>query len=198
MAESNNKANITIGRPRSGGAIFWAPLGTELPTSANAELDPAFVNLGYVTEDGVTISTEEESDTIKAWGPEDVIVAQTSYGKTANLALLETSRETVLKFIYGENNVRKNGDNLEWDDTGEPLPRGVFIVDTIQNNGDTTPRFKRQIFGDSQFVDRSGDHVYNNSDPLSFPVVVKAYKFNIDGKDTYVRTYIDAATTPSA
>lgn len=195
----NNKSNITIGRPKSGGAIFWAPLGTPLPTSADEALDSAFKNLGYVTEDGVTVSTEEESDTIKAWGPEDVIVVQTSYGKTANLALMETSRESVLKFVFGENNVTVNSDgSIVWDDNGDPLPRGIFIVDTLQNNGDVTPRYKRQIFGDSQFVDRSGDHVYNNSDPLSFPVVVKAYKFRIDDKDTYVRTYISAPATPSA
>lgn len=198
-SDLNNKSNITIGRPKSGGAIFWAPLGTTLPTSADAELDEAFVNLGYVTEDGVTISTEEESDTIKAWGPEDVIVVQTSYGKTVNLALMETARKSVLDFVYGEDNVTENADgSLEWDDTGDPLPRGVFVVDTLQNNGDVTPRYKRQVFGDSQFVDRSGDHTYNNSDPVSFPIVVKAFKFRAGDKDTYVKTYLSAPSTPSA
>lgn len=198
--DSNNKSNITIGHPKAGGAIFWAPLGTTLPTSATEELDSAFQNLGYVTEDGVTISTEEESDTIKAWGPEDVIVTQTSYGKTVNLNLMETARESVLKFVYGDKNVTKNSNgSFAWDDTGEPLPRGVFIVDTLQNNGSAEPRFKRQIFGDSQFVDRSGDHVYNDTDPVAFPIVVKAYKFRTaDNKDTYVRTYLSAPATPSA
>lgn len=196
--EPNNKSNITIGHPKANGAIFFAPLGTAMPTSADEDLDPAFQNLGYVTEDGVTISTEEENDTIKAWGPEDVITTQTSYGKTVNLALLETARANVLKFLYGDDNVTENSDgSLAWDDTGDPLPRGIFVVDTLQNNGDTSPRFKRQIFGDSQFVDRSGDHVYNDTDPLSFPVVIKAYKFTIDDKNTYVRTYLSAPATPT-
>lgn len=199
--EENNKANITIGRPTEGGAVFWAPAGTALPASADADLDSAFVNLGYVTEDGVTVSTEEEGDDIVAWGPEDVMHAETAYRKTVSLALLETARVSVLKFLYGEENVQvENDGSLAWDDTGEPLPRGVLVVDTLQNNGSANPRVKRQIFGDAQFVDRSGDHVYNNSDPLSFPIVVKAFKFTPEGeeKQTYVRTYLSAPITPSA
>lgn len=199
--ENNDKSNITIGKPTEGGAVFWAPAGTTLPTSADEELDPAFENLGYVTADGVTISTEEERDDIEAWGPEDVMSAETAYRKTASLALLETSRKSVLEFLYGKSNVYDNGDGkLSWDDTGEPLPRGVLIVDTLQNNGNASPRVKRQIFGDAQFVDRSGDHVYNNSDPLSYPIVVKAFKFTPAGetKQTYVRTYLSAPINQSA
>lgn len=197
----NDKSNITIGLPKEGGAVFFAPAGTTLPTSADAELDSAFVNLGYVTEDGVTVSTEEEGDDIKAWGPETVGRSHTGYGKTVSLALMETSRAAVLQFCYGAANVTVNGDgSMAWDDTGEPLPRGVLVVDTIQNNGSTSPRVKRQIFGDAQFVDRSGDHTYNNSDPLSFPVSIKAYKFTPAGstKKTYCRTYLSAAQSASA
>lgn len=198
--EPNDKSNITIGRPTEGGAVFWAPAGTTLPTSADEDLDAAFENLGYVTEDGVTVSTEEERDDIVAWGPEDVMSAETAYRKTATLALLETARKNVLEFLYGKDNVYEDGNTLSWDDTGDPLPRGVLVVDTLQNNGSTTPRIKRQIFGDAQFVDRSGDHVYNNSDPLSFPIVVKAYKFTPEGseKQTYIRTYLSAPVSPSA
>ena len=55
----NDKSNITIGLPKSNGAVFWAPAGTTLPTNASDALDGAFVNLGYISEDGVTRSTEE-------------------------------------------------------------------------------------------------------------------------------------------
>lgn len=194
--ENNDKSNITIGLPKPNAAIFWAPAGTTLPTSATDELDStAFSCLGYATADGVTVSTAEEGDDIEAWGPETVMHSQTAYRKTVTFNLLETARVAVLKFLYGNDNVTEESDgSVTIDDTGVILPRGVLVIDTLQNNGAATPRYKRQIFGDAQFIDRSGDHVYNNSDPLSFPVTLNAYKFTpAEGEDqTYVRTYLSA------
>lgn len=192
----NEKSNITIGLPKPGGAIFWAPAGTALPTSADAQLHKDFVNLGYVSEDGLTASTTEEGDDIKAWGPELVMRAQTGYGRTFSFNLLETSRESALKFRYGAENVTMNLDgSIKVNDTGEPAPRGIFVVDTLQNNGDGA-RIHRQVAGDAQFTDRSGDQTYNNSDPVSIPAVLTAYKFKANGitssKGDYVVEYWSA------
>lgn len=188
---ANNKENITIGLPKPGGALFWAPLGTALPSSAEAELDGAFVNLGYVTEDGLTNNTEEGNSNIVAWGKDIVINAQENYDKTFTFNLLETARENVLQFVYGKSNVKVNEDNsITFYETGETLPRGILVCDTLQNNGGEAPRIKRQILGDSQFVDRSGEGVYNNVDALNFPVSMKAYKFNDGTKEAFIKTYI--------
>lgn len=188
----NNKDNITIGLPKEGGAIFWAPAGTAIPTSADTTLSQDFVCLGYVTADGVTISVSDEGDDIKAWGPEVVMRSKTGYTKTATFSLLETCKPAVLQFVFGKDNVQINDDSsITWTDNGEPLPRGVFVCDTIQNNG-TVPRVHRQIFGDAQFTDRSGDHVYNNSDPLAFPIVLTAYKFTYAGKKVYDVNYLSS------
>jgi len=51
---SNSAANVSAGKPKVTGAIFSAPAGSTLPTTAAADLDNAFVSLGYVSEDGVT------------------------------------------------------------------------------------------------------------------------------------------------
>lgn len=194
----NDKDNITIGLPKPGGALFWAPAGTVLPTSADVALNAAFVNLGYVTEDGLTSTVAEDGDDIKAWGPETVGRSQTGYAKTYVFNLLETAREAALQFVYGVDNVTIDEDgNIAIDETGDALPRGILVCDTLQNNGGATPRIKRQILGDAQFNDRSGDQVHNNSDPVNFPVSVAAYKTAIGGKQMYTKTFISAApTTP--
>lgn len=194
----NNKDNITIGLPKPGGAIYWAPLGTALPTNAKDSLSEAFVNLGYVTEDGVTINTAEETNEINAWGPETVMISQSNYGKTATFNLLEVCRLSVLQFIYGKDNVKANEDgSLEWSDTGAQLPRGVLVIDTLQNNGGDTPRIHRQILGDCQFIDRSGDQTYNNSDAVSYPISMRAFKFTpAEGESmTYIKNYMTALAT---
>lgn len=187
----NNKDNITIGLPKANGAVFWAPAGTTLPADADTALSSDFINLGFITDDGLTATISEEGDDIVAWGRDKVARSQTSYSKNYTFNLLETSRESALQFVYGIDNVTVGVDGeIEIDETGDPLPRGILVCDTIQNNGGATPRIKRQIAGDAQFIDRSGDNVHNNSDAVAFPVSVEAYKFPVAGKSMYTKTYI--------
>ena len=54
---NNNTANVAAGKPRVNGAIFVAPVGSTLPTDASTVLDAAFINLGFISDDGVTLGT---------------------------------------------------------------------------------------------------------------------------------------------
>ncbi len=45
---ANDTKNVTSAKPKAGGAIYSAPLGTTLPKDATAELDVKFKNLGYL------------------------------------------------------------------------------------------------------------------------------------------------------
>lgn len=197
--EENNKDNITIGRPKVGGAIYYAPAGTTLPTDADSSLAAAFVNLGYVTEDGVTQSTSEETDNLIAWGPENVMVVQNDFGETVTYNLLETIRPGVLQYVRGADNVIVGDDgSIKSATTGEQLPRGVIVIDTIQNNGSANPRIHRIVYGDCQITDRSGDQTYNNSDPVTFPVTFTAFKFDsqaVPGKKVYHDDFWSATAT---
>lgn len=197
----NDKDNITIGRPKVGGAIYFAPAGSTLPTDAESSLSSAYVNLGYVTEDGVTLSTAEETEMINAWGPEQVMVAQNDFSETVTYNLLETIRPAVLQYMRGAENVVIGEDgSIKSGTTGEQLPRGIIVVDTIQNNGSANPRYHRIVYGDCQITDRSGDQTYNNSDPVTFPVTFTAFKFDsqaLSGKQVYHDDFWSAATSAS-
>ena len=58
--------NVSAAKPKVGGAIHRAPLGTKLPTDAKMQLDTAFQSLGYCSEDGVSNNNSPESDNTKA------------------------------------------------------------------------------------------------------------------------------------
>jgi hypothetical protein len=49
------------------GRVYVAPVGTTLPSTPTSSLDSAFVDLGYTSEDGVTLNFAKNSEDINVW-----------------------------------------------------------------------------------------------------------------------------------
>jgi len=62
MADVNK---VTSAKPKIGGAIYSAPLGTALPTDATTELNTAFKALGYISEDGLVNENTASTENLK-------------------------------------------------------------------------------------------------------------------------------------
>ena len=43
--------NVSAAKPKVGGAVWRAPLGTPLPTDAKSALNEAFESLGYISSE---------------------------------------------------------------------------------------------------------------------------------------------------
>ena len=101
----NDAKNVTAGKPKVGGSVNVAPVGTNLPTSASTELALEFANLGYCSDDGLTNGNSPESSKVKAWGGDTVLSIQNGKPDTFKLKLIEVMNVNVLKTVYGEDNV---------------------------------------------------------------------------------------------
>lgn len=109
MAEEMFSAeNIGIGKGNPDGYAWVAPKGTKLPVDAKEAIDEAFKSLGYITDEGVTNSTEADSSDIKDWAGRVVKKIQNSFSENYQVGFYE-ARVTVLKTYYGDANVDDDG-----------------------------------------------------------------------------------------
>lgn len=87
----------------SNGEIYVAPVGTTLPTNTTTSLNAAFVELGYASEDGVTLNRSQTITDIPVWQsryPARRIVE--SEVMSASFALRQWNRGTTELALGGE------------------------------------------------------------------------------------------------
>lgn len=178
--------NVSFGKPKATGAVYVAPAGTTVPTTAWESLDAAFKNMGYVSEDGLVNSVEADTENVNAWGGDLVLVGQTTFTEMFTVNLLETQAEA-LKVYYGEDNVVEEGDgSLTVTQTSEMLPNVVVVFDLVMTGG----RIKRIVIANAQIADRSGEITYVDGEPITYPAQFVAYP------DANGQTHVEYIATP--
>ena len=149
---------VTAAKPKVGGAIWRAPLGTPLPTDAKTELDKAFKCLGYASEDGVTNSNSPSSDNTNAWGGDTVLTQQTEKPDTFAYTLLEALNPAVLKSVYGDKNVTGTLETgITVKANSDEQQDCCWVIDMVMKNNAA----KRIVIPDAA-VSAVGDITYSN------------------------------------
>ena len=170
MATSASNVNVAVT-----GAIYASASGDspDAPTTATSVLDVLFADLGYVSDDGITESYNDDTTEIKAWQGGTVVRTIISGSKaTIKFMMIENKREVVE--LYHKGSVVVSDGDTGWKiDVMVPTPdRRSFVLDII--DGDDHERI---YIGDGEVSSRS-DITYKSDTQIGYEVEITMYPNN--------------------
>lgn len=175
-----NSQLVTAHKPRTGGCIFRAPLGTKLPTSAIEELAKEFTELGYLSDDGITNSHDMSVDTEKAFGGDTINVLDQGKTETFQYKLMETLNVDVLKEAYGDDNVTGTLETgITVKSNSKEHDAHAYVIDTILKGG----ILKREVIPEGRLSD-FGDVAIKDSESAGYELTITAMP-DSEGNDHY-------------
>lgn len=146
------------------GTVRFAPLATALPTTPVATPNVAFLDVGYISDDGVSEKIDDSTTEIKAWQNADVVRRiQTDHSLQYSFTMIETNANS-LNAYYGGNYTAgvvqiKSG----------VLPHKEWIIDVVDGTN-----LVRIVVPDGQIVAR-GETKYANGGAVMYPVTIECY-----------------------
>ncbi len=179
MADMLDTSNVGIGKGREGGYAVVAPKGTDptqfedmtktlkelLETVTGAE------SLGYVSEDGVTLSAEVDSEDFSDWGGDVIASPITSFSESASMTFQET-RESVLKVVFGDDNVTTNGATTVVRHNKNFNGAHLYVFDCVVSD----TKVVRTIIPAGVITERD-DIEYNNSALVGYTPTIKCIAY---------------------
>ena len=180
-------SKIAVGKPKTGGALYYAPKGTAVPTDATTALGNTFIACGYISEDGMTHEITRDSEDIKAWGGDIVLSIQDEKTDTFSTVLIESLNIAVLKAYFGDSNVTGTlADGITITANGNELPEKAWVIDMIMRNG----ALKRIVIPNGK-VTSTEDITYVDNEVVGYGITITAFP-DASGNTHY--EYIKAAS----
>ena len=188
---ANQPKYVTSAKPKVGGSIYSAPMGTALPTDATTALNTAFKCLGYVSDDGVQNSDDRKTTDIKSWGGDIVNSVQTEKTDTFKYTLIEALNVDVLKEIYGDSNVTGDLDTgITVKSNSTELDEHVIVIEMVLRNN----VLKRIVLPSAKVTD-VGEIKYKDGDNVGYETTVTC--FPDDNSNTHYEYIVKPKTAVS-
>ena len=125
----NSTKNVSYGKFLSGSYFFLAPAGTALPTDNTTTLNAAFLNMGFLGDDGVNYSGSSSTETAYDANGDSIATSQGEIEKTFTVTFREIKKDN-LAVLYGSSNVTDNDGTITVHDKGPNATTyvGVFEI----------------------------------------------------------------------
>ena len=184
--------NVMTGTPKAGttGYLFRGPSGTALPTDEKTALAVAYLDQGFVSEDGVERAISKAYEVIRDMGGNEVLKTRTEHGVSVSFALLETLNGETAKTVYGASAVTvtaatasagtKVAIAYKGDEVGD---NSVWVLETAIGL-----KIKRYVFPNAQLATEDQTVTLTSKDAATFPVGLTLYP---DAAGVYFYEYSD-------
>lgn len=161
-------SNVSTGKPKVAGAVYRAPKGTTLPTDASTALANTFEDMGYISEDGITNSNSPDSEKIKDWGGQTVLVVVNEKPDKFKIKFLESLNADVLETVYGAANVTVGTGTISVVANAAELDEYVYVIDMVMKGG----ALKRIVIPCGS-LSELGDIVYKANEAVGYEVTLE-------------------------
>lgn len=164
-------ANVSTGKPKVAGAVYRAPRGTTLPTDASTALASAFLDMGYISEDGVVNANSPTAEKIKDWGGRVVLVVSSERPDTFKIKFIEATNSNVLETVYGADNVTVDAANrkITVAANADALSEYAYVIDMALRDGG----MKRIVIPDGM-LSNVADIVYKSNEAIGYETTLDA------------------------
>ena len=181
---SNTVANVSTTKGVAGGYFFSAPSTATVPTDYSTALGSDFVNLGFISEDGVAETIETDTTDFADMNGDVVFTATSKRTETIKATLLEVA-VPALKEIYGQDMVTVDAqDNITAKHGGHTSPNRIYVLELVLRDG----RRWRQVVPAGQ-VTEVGDLSLAAGEGAGREVTITC---NVDASGVSVYDYIEA------
>jgi hypothetical protein len=164
------------------GAVMMSTVGATAPTNATAAWSTAWLDLGYLNEDGVSENPLLESEEIKAWQAGAVVrKVITGSGLEFSFTAIETNLRT-LELFYPGSTVVGASTTIKLP-VATPKALGFDIVDGNKRIRIVVPKLQ---------ISERGEISYVNGSPIAYPITVAVEP---DAAGVLATKYFDPALT---
>lgn len=170
MTDTNNVNQVSVGKPKIGGAVFRGATSLTMPTTASATLASGFDGMGYISEDGMTRSITRETTEIKDWGGELIAAPQTTKKETVQLKFVQALNTEVLEAVHGDTNVSGSlSSGIAITGNAKELEAKAWVIDQVLSDG----RPNRLVIPNGK-VTEIGDIVYKADEVIGYELTITA------------------------
>lgn len=158
------------------GGLYVAPFGTPLPDDVDAVLNGAFLNLGYISADGVSLKVDSATSPIEVWGGDEIATLRDKYSIELSAMLYQVLSPEVNAALFGDDNVSTAAANNNAGNRMRVLlnsklpPRVSLVIDSFYD--DKAIRHVAQL---AQLSDL-GDIKLVHNEPLTLDVTFKVLR----------------------